>query len=565
MKSLLTVLFVLLMVTALPVVAQELPQMVPVGTEKEKAAPPVASGQTSQTDPFFAETIEVRVIELEVFVTDRDGNPVTGLTRDDFELVVDGQETTVSNFYAVEGGTVTLGGEKPTVEAEAPPLPKKQPLYLVIYIDNFNIHPFNRKKVLTALKTFLRVELQPEDRVMMVSYDRSLTIDNTFTTDHGRIISSINEVDKEGGDRVFYEQDRRDLLQEINESSNTARMMPRIENFAESVYNELRFSMDALGEMVGFLTGIEGRKALLYVSDGLPMVAAEELFYALEEKNERSGAMLRSRSFDATRRFEEVTMKANANRVTIYTIDAAGQRNMDGASAQDRSRNFSSHIDGVTATNMQSSLKFISGDTGGVAITNTNNISGGLQRISSDFKSYYSLGFKPGHSGDGQFHRTKVKVKGDKLTVRQRKTPARQMEEGTISALVLGYQENNMGFELRTGEHQPLEDGNYLVPLEVRIPLGRLTLLNRNGSHQGRVLITVAARKDNGDLSPVQEHVLPITIPEADWERARLQLYTYELNLMMAPGFQRMAVGVKDELAAEISYVARTIKVGPGE
>jgi hypothetical protein len=56
--------------------------------------------------------------------------------------------------------------------------------------------------------------------------------------------------------------------------------------------------------------------------------------------------------------------------------------------------------------------------------------------------------------------------------------------------------------------------------------------------------------------------VLPITIPEADWERARLQLYTYELNLVMAPGFQRMAVGVKDELAAEISYLARTIKVG---
>ncbi len=568
MKPLLTVLFVLLMATALPATAQELPEMTPVGGEEQ--APPT-TGQTALSDPLFTEIIEVRVIELEVFVTDKDGNAVKGLTRDDFELVVDGQETTVSNFYAVDGGEVTLGGEAPAVEPEvAPPLPKKQPLHLVIYIDNFNIHPFNRKKVLSALKNFLRVELEEGDRVMMVTYDRSLIIDNTFTTDHARIIYTIDQIDEKGGDRNFYEQDRRDLLNEIAESGTGIRMLPRVENFAESINNELRFSLDALNEMLGFLSGIEGRKALLYVSDGLPMKAAEEMFYAIEEKSPNSGAMLRSMSFDATRRFEEVTMLANANQVTLYTIDAVGQRNVSGSDAQDRSRDFSGTIDAVTATNMQASLKFISGNTGGVAITGTNNIAGGLERIASDFKSYYSLGFRPGHAGDGQFHRTKVKVKGPGLTVRQRKgyrdqTPARQMEEGTISALVLGYQNNALGFELRTGQHQPYEDGNYIVPVEVRIPLGKLTLLNRGGSHQGRVLITVAARKDNGDLSPVQEHVLPITIPEADWEKARLQVYTYELNLVMASGFQRMAVGVKDELAAEVSYVTHSIQVGKTE
>lgn len=569
MKSLLIVLLALFVLSALPAAAQELPEMVPVGAKESEQAQPPTTGQTALSDPLFVESIEVRVIELEVFVTDKDGTPVTGLTRDDFELIHDGQETTITNFYAVEGGQVTWGGEKPSAEAEveAPPLPKEQPLNLVIYIDNFNIHPFNRKKVLTALKNFLRVELEPDDRVMMVTYDRSLIIDNTFTTDHQRIISTINEIDEKGGDRTFYEQDRRDLLNEIAETEAPGRMLVRIENYAESIINELRFSLDALSELLGYLSGIEGRKALLYVSDGLPMRAGEEMFYALEEKFERSGAMLRSMDYSANRRFEEVTMMANANRVTLYTIDAAGHRNVSGSDAQDRGRDFSGHIDSVTAENMQASLKFISRDTGGVAITNTNNITGGLQRIANDFKSYYSLGFRPGRTGDGQFHRTKVKVKGDGLTVRQRRgyrdqTAARQMEEGTISSLVLGYQNNVLGFEIRTGAHQPYEDNHFLVPVEVRIPIGKLTLLNRGGSHQGRVLITVAARKDNGDISPVQEHVLPITIPEADWEKARLQVYTYELNLVMAPGFQRMAVGVKDELSAEISYVASTIKVG---
>ncbi len=75
----------------------------------------------------------------------------------------------------------------------------------------------------------------------------------------------------------------------------------------------------------------------------------------------------------------------------------------------------------------------------------------------------------------------------------------------------------------------------------------------------------MAARMDNGDISPVQEHVLPITIPEDDWETAQKQVFTYEMSLMMAPGWQRMAVGVKDELSAEISYVTNSIKVGKGD
>jgi len=569
MKSLLTVLLALFVLSALPAAAQDLPEMVPVGAEdKEQAAP--GTGQTAPSDPLLFETIEVRVIELEVFVTDKDDKAVTGLTRDDFELIHDGKETTITNFYAVEGGQVTWGGEEPPAGAEsAPPLPKKQPLNLVIYIDNFNIHPFNRKKVLTALKNFLRTELQPDDLVMMVTYDRSLIIDNTFTTDHLRIISTINEIDGKGGERVFYEQDRRDMLNEINEAETMGRMLARIENYAESILNELRFSLDALNDLLGYLSGIEGRKALLYVSDGLPMTAGEELFYALDERFERGGAMLRSMDYSASRRFDEVTMLANANQVTLYAIDAAGQRSVSGTNAQDRGRDFSGHIDAVTSSNLQASLKFMSRDTGGVAITNTNNIAGGLQRIGQDFKSYYSLGFRPGRTGDGQFHRTTVKVKGDGLTVRQRRgyrdqTATKKMEEGTISSLVLGYQNNLLGFELRTGEHQPDGD-NYIVPVEVRIPLGKLTLLNRGGRYQGRVLITVAARTDNGDLSPVQEHVLPISIPEADWEQARLQVFTYEMNLMMAPGFQRMAVGVKDELSAEISYVTSMIRVGGEE
>ena len=54
----------------------------------------------------FSACAEVRVAEIEVFVTDRQGRPVHGLTAADFRLYQDGERVEISNFYAVreEGG-----------------------------------------------------------------------------------------------------------------------------------------------------------------------------------------------------------------------------------------------------------------------------------------------------------------------------------------------------------------------------------------------------------------------------------------------------------------------------
>ena len=53
---------------------------------------------------FFTEIIDVRVINVEVFVTDRSGVPVAGLGPETFELKVDGKPMPISNFYAEVGG-----------------------------------------------------------------------------------------------------------------------------------------------------------------------------------------------------------------------------------------------------------------------------------------------------------------------------------------------------------------------------------------------------------------------------------------------------------------------------
>jgi hypothetical protein len=57
---------------------------------------------TSARAEQLTEKIEVSVVNVDVTVTDRNGQPVRGLTRDHFDVFEDGVRQTITNFYVVE-------------------------------------------------------------------------------------------------------------------------------------------------------------------------------------------------------------------------------------------------------------------------------------------------------------------------------------------------------------------------------------------------------------------------------------------------------------------------------
>ena len=58
----------------------------------------------------LSESIEVRVVNVDVMVADRDGRPVTGLTKDDFEIFEDKKPQVITSFYDVRGGVPAESG-----------------------------------------------------------------------------------------------------------------------------------------------------------------------------------------------------------------------------------------------------------------------------------------------------------------------------------------------------------------------------------------------------------------------------------------------------------------------
>ena len=291
----------------------------------------------------------------------------------------------ITNFYAVEGGKPSAASDpgpamvaRPTGAPPAPaPVPEDQRLYLVVYIDNFNIQPFNRNRVMRELRDFLSENVTREDQVMLVTYDRSLNVRRTFTSDPALVAAALVELEKVTGHAVHHDSERRDVLRRIEESESPQQALGFARSYAESVFNDLNFSIDALKKTVDMLAGMPGRKAVLYVSDGLPMSAGQEVFYAVEQKfGQTAGASLTEGfRFDASRRFRELAAQANANRVTFYTIDAAGLRTYSSISAENSGgAGQGIFVDQITMSNLQSPLQYMAATTGGKAIINTNNV-----------------------------------------------------------------------------------------------------------------------------------------------------------------------------------------------
>ena len=130
----------------------------------------------------FSEIIDVRVVNLEVVVTDREGVPIRGLSADQFQLLVDGEEVPIEYFSEVLGGRVVAppdGTESVPGLREVLPGERVGTSYLV-FIDNFFALPTDRNRVLRAFEESLF--LGPEDRMAIVSFDgRELEMLSTWS------------------------------------------------------------------------------------------------------------------------------------------------------------------------------------------------------------------------------------------------------------------------------------------------------------------------------------------------------------------------------------------------
>lgn len=568
-----------------------------------QAAPPATRSP-------FGEVIEVNVVNVDVHVTDRDGRPVPGLQRDDFEVYEDGRRVKVTNFDAVTVETETAAASAPraasTAAAAAPAPPKAEiapedRLHLVVYVDNLNLAPSHRTRVLEQVRTFLK-DLRPEDRVMLVTNDLGLAIRLPFTADAAALDAELDAIERLPAPGASAESDRREAMRQVLEIRKAVQkiegpcsrsIMVPAESYAEAARNQALQAIKSMTVLVNSLSGVPGRKALLYVSDGLPATPGEEVFQLLYEicgggsasglqdvhdpalegpidQFKGSEALMKALRFSIVEDLNRLAAHANANRVTLYTLQATGLQSASSSVADfgpdERVLQLPS-LQFVQTANLQSSLTLLASETGGKAILNANDVGLDLHRMQDDLSTYYSLGYVPEHSGDGREHRIEVKVRKPGLQVRSRRSyrdkPAiERAVDRTLAAVYHGFEDNPLEVTLKIGDQVPQGD-RFQVPIKIRIPLFKLAVLpQQDRSYRGQLRLLVSTRDAQGAVSPIRQIQVPLQIPEQQILYAMGQFYEYDLILVLPAGEQHVAIAVRDEGTTTTSVLSRTLTVG---
>lgn len=522
--------------------------------------------------PAIGAAIEVSIVNVDVFVTTKDGQRVHGLTQNDFEIFENRVKQPITNF-AEYVGSATGETAAPSANTSAPAIAPPQERTVILFFDRFYLPRFHNDPFFASIKKLVHDTVRPADRAMVVTWNRGvlLTVQD-FTDSLPKLDRAIDAVAKlsskpildrtsETAAMIAFTQSMDDVAT-ANGVSNVGASLADLElqSVAEREKFDLEHKIRTINGLIRSIAAAEGKKILLLATHRLSRDAGGEHYYATAGKQiipSETRIFLDMRPI--VKKMEET---ANANGVTIYPVFPEGLqvKSSEGPSAGP------SVADYQTLSNETPMLTEIAQETGGLTAWGSADIVKLLPRVQEDLDSYYSLAYRVQNSGADKARNIVVKVKNPALTVRSRrefmeKSDVTRMEDRVIAALFRNPPSvGTVPLQVALGQRKP-HGKQYLLPVTVHIPIAALTSLPQGNQYAGAFSVYFAWGGTVGGLSDTTHETRTYRIPAAEMEKAKSGHLTYQIDLNADQRTQRVALGVIDEVSKE--FALRLIELRP--
>jgi len=509
----------------------------------------------------FGEVFDVRVVNVEVVVTDRDGVRVSGLGPQDFRLVVDGEEVPVEYFSEVLGGVVAEpSGRSPGL----PQLTSGEPVgtsYLLFIDDYFSIAR-DRNRVLEALVEDLPV-VASGDRMAIVAYDGKRLEMLSSWTDSGpqleRALKTATRREATGLHRLSelrtFQSDRQGLGR-APVGSPPNRLSLEEERYAQELASQVERAVTAAAATLRGFASPPGRKIMLVLSGGWPYFPAE---YAIgrfdriaDDRDIPGGEEL----------FRPLTQTANRLGYTLYPVDVPGLQgaSLDVARGGVPEAGQRERAGFLREQGLHSSLAYLAEKTGGKVALNAARLDS-LPLALEDTRSYYWLGFSPQWKGDDGVHDVEVRVVGTKYKVRSRSSfldlsRSQQITNMVESSLLFGNPPSSRPLHVKFGAPKRAGIGKVRLPMEVLLPAKEIAMLPGKDGYSAVVELRVAAINADGESSEVTVQQLGLTQKEAPSDALVLR-FSSEIKLRKAE--HDLIVSIYDPASGALLAARKTV------
>ena len=365
-----------------------------------------SNAQDKKQETKFQYEVQVTLKLVQIYVTDKKGNPVLDLTKDDFLIFDEGKPQKTTEFEK----HVLVQEEEPQPEVpkiQGPPAQELMPRKIFFLFDFAFNNGLGLEKSRKAVIHFIDSELQPTDEISLLSYSaiKSLKMHEYLTTDHKKVRDVVKRIGMEsisGRAESFEAQywqakafanpadatrsgtvfDPKDIYGEEREWGWT-------QNRQESKMQAHNFAIKLM-ELAKALRYVPGHKHVVLLSSGVPY----SLIYGVQSPFGKIGVEEMG-EFWLQQKFEDMLKEVSAANCTIYAIDT---------------QELSASIDSDLRMQGASSLQKLTSATGGKYFGNINNYEQHIEKIQNLTGCYYVLGYYVDDKWDGAYRKIKVEV-----------------------------------------------------------------------------------------------------------------------------------------------------------
>ncbi|HEY3091816.1 MAG TPA: VWA domain-containing protein [Vicinamibacterales bacterium] len=533
-------------------------------------APPELPAAAQAGQPPLTFRVEANFVEVDAFVSDATGKPITDLRAGDFQLLEDGKPQMVSAFSYVN--IPVARAERPlfsptAIEPDVDTNVGMDGRIYVFVLDDLHVDLTRGPRVKEALHRFFERNFGANDLAAVV-YTGGRSVDGQDFTNSPRLL--LAAVDKFMGRKL-----RSPTLERLDEYNRQQTAGTR--NAGDPVNDPAGFEraqnarslLQSLQKLSDFMSGLHGRrKALVLVSEGI-----DYDIYNLFDNNSSASTII-----DATR---DAIAAATRGNVSIYAIDPRGLAvpgaeliETSGVAADEPNLGLGIQSAMNELRLSQDSLRELADETGGFASVNRNNVDEAFDRLVSDNSSYYVLGYNPANDRrDGRFRKIEVRVTRPGVTVRARRgyVAPRGRPAATAKA------SNDPGdAALKAAVESPLPTTgipmrlfaaaykgappNAAITLAIELNVNALKFTEKNGAYTDALSVVTVVADNDGKTRVNEKASVDLNLMPATLARARERGFRITSAVNLPPGRYQLRVSAADATGIAGSVV-RTLVV----
>ncbi len=527
-------------------------------------------------------TARAELVLIPTLVTDKKGNHITGLKKEDFTVLENGAEQKIATFEEITSDPHRMSRPKNPEEfgnTLANESSNRRITLLVLDLINtpFTDQAHARKDLLKYLTQSVD---QREPTALYTLTRNGIHVVHDFTSDPRVLAAALHKVRGDTSQMVDSDEEVEAITGSASPDGSAGVDPSAVQSEADKIQTmmedaELNFksfeqrlaityTLDGMQQIAQALAGFPGRKSLIWAGGGFP--------FNVSDNTMQLAPAGRDSLSDVLPLYEHTWQLLNDAQIALYPVDVKGLVvTMPSASVSRPGKNYVRNMN-FRQMDTQATLETFAAMTGGRAYYNSNDLVKGFRDAVGDSSEYYMLGYYLDRSKTKSgWRKLAVKVKREHTEVRARGgffvtnatiDPENSRNSDIVSALQSPLDYTSLPLVARWDKVEAGQvPGKKHINYQIHLGPDAATIDDSDNNHIELEFVALVKTPEGKQADQPKGHKFDTHLAPEKVASVRQNGVSYKGFLDFSPGEYTVRFVVRDNISGRIGSVAAPLKV----